>query len=527
MGSGKRTWAAAFAAVLALAGCGGGSDDEANTEVLQTASGAVRGVAHDGIDAFKGIRYAAPPVGALRWRPPEPAAPWTGVLEARDFGATCAQTNELGGFAARSESEDCLFLNVFAPTERSTATKLPVMVWIHGGGLFSGSSNEYDPTRMVKEGGVVLVSFNYRLNVFGFLSQSALNSEGHPAGNYGFMDQQLALRWVQENIAAFGGDPKRVTIFGESAGGSSVLTQLSSPRAEGLFHRAIVQSGSATEVLKERPLADSTAAGAQLAKALGCKGTDAACLRSKSVAEIMKKAPALVAGWPFPTVDGYVLDEPVSAALAAGRFNRVPVINGSNADEQTWFLGMEELASGKPMDAETYAMRIASEFAPHGAEILAAYPASRYPSPSEAYVASAGDHIAHCPGRRLNQSMARFTEVYSYEFADRTAPASFPDVSFPYGAAHTLEIQYLFDGFAGAGGTRRSLIAQQRGLSQRMIGYWTRFATTGEPNGVGLDPWLAYGAAGNPTIALKNPTEVVSDDSFRRRHHCDLWDSLQ
>jgi para-nitrobenzyl esterase len=241
--------ACVFAGVFAL-GSGVPTNADAQTQarqqtrVVHVADGDVEGSAADAVDQFLGLPYAAPPVGDLRWKPPQAPARWTGTLQATKFANTCAQ-QQRGVFAAPSKSEDCLYLNVYAAHAAGVpATKQPVMVWFHGGGLFSGESNDYDGSKLVQRGHVVVVTLNYRVGVFGFLSHPAINGEGHPAINYGIMDQQLALKWVQKNIAAFGGDPDNVTIFGQSGGGTAVMANLVSPLSKGLFHRAINESGT-------------------------------------------------------------------------------------------------------------------------------------------------------------------------------------------------------------------------------------------------------------------------------------------
>jgi para-nitrobenzyl esterase len=221
------------------------------TAVIDTTSGPVIGVTEKGMSWFLGIPYAEPPISSLRWRPPVPRTPWQSPFEATAFGNACAQLPNPGGFSGPSNEEDCLFLNVVTPVPADKSQKnqklRPVMVWIHGGGLTGGDAAHYDPSKLVKEGHVVFVSMNYRLNVFGFFSHPELNNEGHPAGNYGLMDQQLALRWVHENIEKFGGDPNNVTIFGESSGANSALGHIGAPGSAGLFHKAILESASGVD----------------------------------------------------------------------------------------------------------------------------------------------------------------------------------------------------------------------------------------------------------------------------------------
>jgi len=259
--------------------------------VVSTAEGQVRGFVKNGVNIFLGIRYAAPPVGNLRWRPPAPVEKWQGTLDATTYGNTCPQVTELGAFAGPSSTtEDCLYLNVF--TTGNTEKRKPVIVWIHGGGNVDGESNDYDGSKLATGGPLgedtVIVTMNYRMGLFGFVSHPALNAEGHLWGNYGVLDQLAVLRWVQRNIAAFGGDPSNVTLGGQSAGASDTTSALLSPLATGLFHRAILQSSP--RVSKETADA-ALAAGVTFGEAASCRGTDAAaaaCLRQLSAARILQ-----------------------------------------------------------------------------------------------------------------------------------------------------------------------------------------------------------------------------------------------
>ena len=321
--------------------------------MVRTADGAVRGMSTSAADEFLGIPYAAPPVGPLRWRPPQPAAPWAGVRDATAFAPHCAQS--ASPFGQASTSENCLFLNVFTPPGAARGNRsLPVMVWIHGGALVTGESNDYDPTKLVSNGTIV-VTINYRLGALGFLAHPALASHpGGPSGDYGLMDQQAALRWVQRNIGQFGGNRRNVTIFGESAGGLSVLSQLASPGARGLFAKAIVESGAYD--LTQAPLATAEAAGEAFATSAGCASQTAACLRSLPVSTILANQTA--SGY-TPDIDGQVLTQSIGTALSSGQFNRVPVIDGTNHDEWRLFVAESEL-EGAPVTAANYQDMIAS-----------------------------------------------------------------------------------------------------------------------------------------------------------------------
>ena len=299
----------------------------------------------------------------------------------RRSGRTARSLALLSGKA--STSEDCLYLNVYAPARRSAA-KLPVMVWIHGGGLTFGESDGYDPTPLVGDG-VVVVTINYRLGALGFLAHPALSAEaGGSSGNYGLMDQQAALRWVQRNIGNFGGNPRNVTIFGESAGGLSVLAQMASRSAAGLFTRAIVQSGAYALTQPSQASANTTGTG--YAAAVGCPDQTATCLRALPVAQLLAKQNFGVKGY-LPNIDGRVLTQSISTALSTGQFNRVPLINGSTRDEWRLFVALRDLA-GAPVTAATYPSAISATLgvdAATTAAIVARYPLSAYPSPDLAF----------------------------------------------------------------------------------------------------------------------------------------------
>ena len=502
------------------------------TAIVVTHEGPVRGFKQAGTDAFLGIPFAAPPVGDLRWRPPAPVAPWVKPLDAVAFGGRCVQTNTFGVFAAPSENEDCLYLNVFspnrasAPSDRGRAKRpdlRPVMVWIHGGGFFDGESNDYDGTGLAVEGDVIAVTINYRVNVFGFLGHPALDAEGHATVSYGLMDQQAALRWVQRNIGAFGGNPDNVTIFGESAGGTSVLFQLASPAAAGLFHRAIVHSPAYAPA--QATLADAETRGRQFGAALGCDDHSAACLRSRSVRDIIAKAAGFVGGGPVRAVDGTIVAQNMGTAFTSGQFNRVPVVIGNNLNEQTWFIGMNEIAAGEPLSAASYAERIRASYGADASKVLAQYPLGDYPSPSEALSAATTASGFACGTRRAIRLLAPHVRTWAYEFRDRTAPFYFPRASFTYGAGHTLELQYLFPGFHGATGVPQPLTAAQRRLSRAMLGDWTSFARNGDPNTPGAPLWAPYDEQRDNYQSLEppNPRETLD---FSSVHKCAFWDAL-
>ncbi len=491
----------------------------ASGPVTGTANGPVRGLANGAVDEFLGIPYAAPPVGALRWQPPRPAARWSGVRDATQFAPHCPQP--AGPFGQASTSENCLFLNVFTPSHRWAGSHFPVMVWIHGGALVSGESNDYDPTQMVADG-VTVVTINYRLGALGFLAHPALADANGQSGDYGLMDQQAALRWVQRNIASFGGNPHNVTIFGESAGGLSTLSQVASPQARGLFERAIVESGSYN--LTQASLSSAEAAGEAFATKAGCASQTAACLRSLPVSAILADQDA--AGY-TPNINSEVLPETLGTAFATGNFNRVPIINGTNRDEWRLFVALSEL-EGNPVTASNYQSMISATLgvpAAVAAVIAAKYPLTAFPSPSVALGAVGTDAIFACPALTIDQSVSHFVPTFAYEFNDENAPELFlPPVSFPYGAAHASEIQYVMDLPTAAFPKRLS--AQQQQLAATMKGYWTNFAKRGFPSSFGTPFWPFFNNLTQKMQSLTPPAPQTETD-FANTHNCAFWTALE
>jgi para-nitrobenzyl esterase len=483
--------------------------------IERTDKGLVRGTATPTMRSFKGLPYAAAPVGNLRWRAPQPHARWAGIRDASQFAAHCAQNG--GSFGQPSVSEDCLFLNVYSPARFGLpATRnAPVMLWIHGGALVTGLSDTYDPTRLVAQGTVV-VTINYRLGSLGFLAHPALSAEQRDgaSGDYGLMDQQAALRWVQRNIGAFGGDRHNVTIFGESAGGLSVHSQLVSPGARGLFDKAIVQSGAYS--LDQAPLATAQAAGTGFATSAGCADQTSACLRALPVQAILARQPTNIT----PNVDGRVLPRTVRTAFTTGQFNRVPVVEGSNHDEWRLFVAITELTTGTPLTAAGYVAAIQSTLgvpAATAAGLAALYPLSAYPSPALALSTLGTDAIFACNTRVSARLLSQFVPTYQYEFNDPNAPALLPPVSFPTGAFHAAEIQYVFPNASSR------LTGDQVALSRAMVFSWAKFARTGNPGLRGSSSWPRYGSA--DTYQALRPQGRGAATGFAADHRCAVWGS--
>jgi para-nitrobenzyl esterase len=391
------------------------------------------------------------------------------------------------------------------------------MVWIRGGALVTGESNDYDPTKLVEDG-VTVVTINYRLGALGFLADPALADANGQSGDYGLMDQQAALRWVQRNIANFGGDPRNVTIFGESAGGLSVLSQVASPAARGLFSKAIAESGSYN--LTQTSLASAETAGQAFAAKAGCADQTAACLRSLPVSTILANEDA--AGY-TPNINSEVLPQSLQSAFATGEFNRVPIINGTNHDEWRLFVALSEL-EGSPVTAANYQAMISSTLdvpASVAAVIAAEYPLSAYSSPAVALGAVGTDAIFACPALTIDQTVSKFVPAFAYEFNDENAPEDFlPPVSFPYGAAHASEIQYLMNlptaAFPG------TLSPSQQQLATTMKSYWTNFAKRGSPSSFGTPVWPSFNDVTQQIQSLIPPTPQTETD-FAANHKCAFW----
>ncbi len=480
---------------------------------VKTESGVVEGKESGAVHAFLGIPFAAPPVGDLRWKPPVPAAKWTGVRKATEFGAYCLQGDVYGdmNFRGVKGSEDCLFLNVWAPA-KPAAAKLPVMVWIYGGGFAAGSTSEgrQDGTVLAQQG-VIVVSMNYRLGIFGFFVHPELAKEsGHnSAGNYGLLDQLAALHWVHDNIAAFGGDASNVTIFGESAGSFSVSAQMASPLGKGLFQKAIGESGAAffSEGLSFEPLSAREEKDPRTVSAkLGV--STLAELRAIPAQKLLEAfAPPQSPGFDFgPDVDGYFLPESVPAIFAAGKQSDVPLLAGWNHDEGSY----EVVFNPKKPTAESMKADAHKEFGDKAAEFLRLYPIDTDEHVLRSAEDLAGDRfIAWSTWEWIeSQSKTGKQPIYRYRF-DLGPPA---DPKAPQlGAYHSAEIEYVFGQLDTKDGIKWR--PEDRKLSEEMQKYWANFARSGDPNGPGLAKWPVYSAAdGWPVMYLNAKSEAHKDD---------------
>jgi len=488
-----------------------------------TAQGPVHGARSASGDmlVFSGIPYATPPVGELRFAPPLPPPMRNKLLKATTFGPSCAQA--AGVMGAASTAEDCLYLNIYMP---AAPGNYPVMVWIHGGAFIGGSGGSaYLPERLVAEG-VVVVTLNYRLGALGFLAHPALSAEQDGrSGAYGLLDQKQALTWIQQNIDHFGGDPDNVTIFGESAGGHSVMALVASPETDGLFHKAIVQSGSIFPA--QMPLESAEMLGA--AAFAAC--TDVDCLRNLSVTEVLAAQTKLSSGIGLVVNHGSALqpDGSIADALTNGNFQRVPLLAGTNLDEYSLFVGISALSSAPPPPEQYHAQigalirQPADSMATQG--VAAAYPLAAYGNSVWQAISAIGtDAVFSCNALKQAQQFAPHVAVYAYEFADRDAPLALLPVrpaGIELGAMHAAEIPYIFG--SDASFVARGATEEQVALSQTMIRYWTRFARSGNPND-GIDTnWPDFNTAGQ-LLQLDVPTTAAtSSAAFGALHRCAIW----
>jgi para-nitrobenzyl esterase len=528
----------------------------ANAPVVQTANGSVKGFIKNGVAEFLGIPYATPPVGNLRWRPPQAHQSWSKTLNADNFGPQCAQVTLLGAFSGpANNNEDCLYLNVYSPfVQNNKNEKLPVIFWIHGGGNIDGASDGYDGSKLATQGHVVVVTINYRLGLLGFLAHPAIDIEGHLFGNYGILDQQFAMKWVKKNIANFGGDGNNVTVGGQSAGSLDTQANMVSPLATGLFQRAIFESG----VQEPAPLSFAESNATAFAVAAGCgSGTTqvvAKCLRNLTVAQIMALQGTASSSGPYVSsngviADGQILPANFAAAYKSGEFNHVPVISGMTHDEGSFGLAVTEFYENPraPFSATDYTNIVTSIYSgnsgpagtpppyPAGTvqEVMSLYPLSAYTTPQLALTAieTDGSVFFPCTQRQINRLIAASVPLYAYEFDDQTAPFYFPKMpGFVPLAYHTSDIQYLFPLWhGGSTGIPHALNAKQEQLSDELVAAWTNFAWTGNPNGVGDKPWPRYVPTNNKTSWLSENVPALSlipDSQFFSEHKCNYWDTI-
>jgi para-nitrobenzyl esterase len=496
-------------------------------EPVKTGSGLVRGEAESGSATcvWRGVPYAAPPVGELRWKAPQPVS-WSGVREAVEFGDRCMQGNGMmggGGAPDAGMSEDCLYLNIWRP---QGSGPFPVMFWVHGGGYYTGSGGDpqYWGDRLAQAGQVMVVTINYRLALFGFMAHPALREEdpNRSTGGYGTLDQAAALKWVRENIGGFGGDPDNITIFGQSAGGASICSLVATPRAKGLFRRAIIQSGLCE---LSRGLDDGYAQARGFMKEFGCAEDDIACMRRVPAATINKKAAgSLLTGFIYmPCHDGYVLTDTPLKMIEAGNYNHADLMAGTVLDE------FGKAVKIKPSYRHTppgqYERRLVKSFGFTDAQakrLAELYPLAEFGGrPVEAMGRMLGaDAVMQCPTYRgLTAAAPAGQRAWLYRF-------DYHGMKYGkyLGSYHTAELPFLFDSFdrAGVQGFYKGRdLTAERELTRIMQAYWTNFARTGDPNGAGLPVWPAFTIANEQLQVLDTAGVKGAPAGIEAR--CGFW----
>jgi para-nitrobenzyl esterase len=482
---------------------------------VRVEGGLLSGGAAAGVVSWKGVPYAAPPVGEKRWRAPQPVEPWTGVRAATEYAHDCMQLPFPSDAAplGTPPAEDCLYLNVWAP-EKPVAPKLAVMLWIHGGGFVNGGSSPavYDGSAFARRG-VVFVSFNHRLGRFGFFAHPALTKEAAdgPLGNYGYLDQIAALRWVQKNVAAFGGDPGNVTLFGESAGGGSVNILMVTPLARGLFHKAIVESGGgrAGGIMTPRSLKEAEAVGVALAKSAGITGEDAAALaalRKLPAADLVRGLNLMTMGqqhdtWSGPMIDGTIVAEEPETAFRAGRQARIPYLIGAN-NREFGFMPLPPAAVDGML----------ARFGAEKGEVVAAYDPEKTGNMGEVGIGLMSDGAMVEPARllaRLAAAAGQPTWVYRFSYV---ASSLRKNVA---GALHATEIPFVFETARAKYGDATA--AEDEALAAAANAYWVTFARTGDPNGDGRPKWPAYSEKDDVILDFALTGPVAKADPWKAR----------
>lgn len=507
---------------LSLAACGGGADtstDSTDPLLVTTAQGPVQGRLSGNTAVFLGVPYAAPPVGSRRWQAPAAPAARASTYAAQQAKSGCML------------EEDCLYLNIYKPASATTTSKLPVLMYIHGGGLGAGTPNDFDGSGLANDNGMVVVTMAYRLGALGFFAHPALTAEtGGSSGNYGMLDQQAAMAWVRANIQGFGGDPANTTLFGQSAGGYSVYTHLASPLAAGLFDKAVSSSGAYMRI--QPTLATAETFGQTDATKWGCTtGTNTevlACLRALPTATARGGTGPVSGVW-TPVIDGKLLNESTTEAFAAGRFNRVPTIVGSNHDEAT---SAAKNFAASPLTSANWAFVAASVMkVGKPSDIAAQYSSTDFPVPTRAFTSAYGDHRFFCgmvaEAERIGQWVP---STWSYEFAEQnpaqaipgqdpsTSPG--PELAFygAWGDFHSADLSYWFSQFRTVDQSISNLA-----LSATMRSYLANFARTGNPNEAGLPSWATVPT--NSSKVMRFATPLVPDTDAATAHKCPYWNT--
>jgi para-nitrobenzyl esterase len=513
------SFVSALACVVAL-----NAEGESVGATVRTRQGSVRGLIVGKVEEFRGLPYATPPVGDLRWRAPLPPKPFDGVREANSFPAPCVQGNAPAGFPA--PSEDCLYLNLYRPAGATEGRKLPVLVYIHGGGFGGGTGSARDGAPLAASNDMIVIMINYRLGPLGWLALPALDAETPRAssGNYGLLDMVAALEWIRENIAAFGGDAAAVTVAGTSAGGIGVCALMTAPLPQPLFARAVIESGECTHT--SNFIISHQAAllrGAALAAKAGCADPAmfASCLRSKPAAAVQSAAMGL--GQFVSNVGGEVMPRAPMDVIRSGSMRKIPVIVGATHDEQR---SGPLNVTGFPATAESFNKYLAGAFGPLAPLVAAQYPLDKFADPAYAAGAAASDSgipngIGVCPMLvELGSALAKITQTFAYELNDPRAStvSNFP--AFEAGSLHTAEIPFLY---AQPGGTRSP---EQLQLAARMQRYWATFTRDGRPTD-GARAWPALQAGAGDVLRFQPGGDtLVPWAAMSAEHRCEFWAGL-
>ncbi len=507
--------------------------------IVQTDLGAARGIYRNGVLEFRGIPYAAPPSGDRRWAPPQPATPWTGVRDASNFGSACPQVARFG-LTEASNDEDCLSINVSVPKGVKGGSKKPVFVWVHGGAFVGGSSNLYRLDALARSG-VVAVTFNYRAGVFGFMPHPAFDAAYN--GGYGLEDQRAALRWVQRNIAAFGGDPDNVTLAGESAGAGSICQHLASPEhVKGLFHKVVIQSAGCLQPMPTVKQAQQ--AGLTVAAAVGCKDAATAlqCLRQAPLKALLDAGTAMAgdAVMAFaPTVGSQTVPRSMADAFKIGKVMKVPMLMGGTRDELRLYVAYDQQA-GRKVTRENFMEKLRTLYGSTSEErqrqvpeqVARTYPLTGDINPPTLLGSIMSNFnptvgINNCLYLHTADAFSRYVPVYEFEFADANAPVlgvgipAQPDPGMELGAVHSSEINYLFPRYSNTSRIDAPELApESQKLADQMVAYWTSFASTGVPAVPKSPAWPKYSKPN--TVMLLEPGKTGLYNASQQ-HKCEFW----
>jgi para-nitrobenzyl esterase len=515
-----------FAAALIAVAVAAETTSESTAVLVRTRQGMVAGLTVGKVEQFRGVPYAAPPLADLRWRAPLPPKPYSGTLQATKFPAPCVQSRVVADLPA--PNEDCLYLNLYRPTGSKEGKKMPVLIYFHGGGFAAGTGSARDGVELAAGNDMIVIMPNYRLGSFGWLGLSQLDAEtanGSSSGNYGLLDMLASLQWIQDNIAAFGGDRENVTIAGTSAGGISVCALMTARLHERLFQRAIIESGECTPT-SAYVISHETALlqGAKFAAKAGCTDpkTFTSCLRSKPASTLLSSSEGL--GMFTANIGGSLLPKAPLAAIESGELERIPVIVGANHDEQK---RNPVQTTGFPATAQTYDKYLKDAFGPLAPIVASEYPASAFADPAYAAGAAASDSgipngIGVCPMlTELGGALAKATQTFAYELNDPRGSGMPDSNGFELGSMHTAEIGFLY-----AEAKPGSHTPEQMQLAARMQHYWATFARTGHPKD-GAAEWPALQAgSGNVLRFQPNGDVIVPAATVAAEHHCDFWTRL-